>query len=144
MGGERLVGLHRETRAFLRLLQEGRPFAAAYLRGTASHTAAGGRILFYPAADAGVLVVCRVCGLPAGGRFSLWLQQIGKPPCDAGLPVLFTAQDGTARCAAVTDRLAPAALLKARVTLYGAEKRPAALPGADKTLACGTVVKALW
>lgn len=132
-----LFGLRHKAGDFLQLLQNGQPFAAAYLRGAA----AGGRILFYPAADAGVLVVCSVRGLPANGRYALWLQQIGRPPCDAGLPVLFAGRDGNASCAAVTDGLKPAALLDACITLCAEEKRPAALPGAKGTLAGGTVVR---
>ena len=64
----------QENADFARILQGCKPYAAAYVKGSAAYPLIGGRILFYPAGDRGVLVVSNVRGLPVddtacGARF---------------------------------------------------------------------------
>lgn len=54
-----------ENADFSRIFLSHRPYAAAYVKGSADYPDTAGRILFFPAGDRGILVVSNVRGLPA-------------------------------------------------------------------------------
>lgn len=53
-----------ENADFARIILTHRPYAAAYVKGSADYPNTAGRILFYPAGDRGVLIVSNIRGLP--------------------------------------------------------------------------------
>ena len=53
-----------ENADFARIFLTHRPYAAAYVKGSADYPNTAGRILFYPAGDRGILVVSNIRGLP--------------------------------------------------------------------------------
>lgn len=73
----------QENADFTRILAAHRPYAAAYLKGAAAYSAIGGRILFYPAGDRGILVVSNVRGLP-----------VDADPCSANIFAMHIHENG--------------------------------------------------
>lgn len=53
-----------ENTDFAKLFTHQRPYAVAYMKGIANFSQAGGRILFFPAGDRGILAVATLRGLP--------------------------------------------------------------------------------
>lgn len=53
-----------EDADFAKLFTCNRPYAVAYMKGVGTYAQAGGRILFFPAGDRGILVVVNLRGLP--------------------------------------------------------------------------------
>lgn len=53
-----------ENADFAKLFTHQRPYAVAYIKGAANFSQAGGRILFFPAGDRGILAVATLRGLP--------------------------------------------------------------------------------
>ena len=54
----------KENADFVHIFSAHKPYATAYMRGSAKYPDVAGRILFYPAGDRGILVVSNVRGLP--------------------------------------------------------------------------------
>lgn len=53
-----------ENADFAKLFTGHRPYAVAYIKGTAEFPEAGGRVLFFPAGDRGILAVVNLRGVP--------------------------------------------------------------------------------
>lgn len=54
-----------ENADFAKLFTGHRPYAVAYIKGTAEFPEAGGRVLFFPAGDRGILAVVNLRGFPS-------------------------------------------------------------------------------
>ncbi len=137
----------QENTDFARIMQGGRPYAAAYVKGSADYPMLGGRILFYPAGDRGVLVVSNVRGLPVEDAacsvrvFGMHIHengvccpQDGEPFSDAGahynpedcehpahagdLPPLFANTFGKAWSAVLCDRFSVAQIIGKSVIIH--------------------------
>lgn len=136
-----------ENMDFAKIFTAHRPFATAYVKGSAQYPDLAGRILFYPAGDRGVLVISNVRGLPVSDEecavrvFAMHIHQNGScqgtdadPFADTGmhynpeacphpahagdLPPLFATKRGKAWSAVLTDRFGVAEIIGRSVIIH--------------------------
>ena len=148
----------QENADFARILQGCKPYAAAYVKGSAAYPLIGGRILFYPAGDRGVLVVSNVRGLPVddtacGARFfGIHIHEKGdRRPSDcmhpahaSDLPPLFANARGKAWSAVLCDRFSVSEIIGKSVIIHKKPDDFTTQPSgnAGARIACGTIIKA--
>lgn len=137
----------KQNADFVHIVSSHKPYAAAYVRGSALYPTVAGRILFYPAGKSGVLVVSNVHGLPMSYekcRFDIFAMHIHENgtctggtndaflsagshlnpeacphPAHAGdLPPLFATKAGNAFSAVLSDRFGLAEIIGKSVILH--------------------------
>lgn len=96
-----------ENADFAKLFTGHRPYAVAYIKGTADFPKSSGRVLFFPAGDRGILAVVNLRGLPpcapgtgfkASLTFSEQNEKIDFPPF-----FLMPTKQGKIWCANLLD-----------------------------------------
>lgn len=96
-----------ENADFAKLFTGHRPYAVAYIKGTADFPKSSGRILFYPAGDRGILAVANLRGMPVcpqGTAFSAGLASSEREEqFDFPAFVLTPTKQGKVWCAYLLD-----------------------------------------
>lgn len=96
-----------ENADFAKLFTCQRPYAVAYMKGVADFSQAGGRILFFPAGDRGILAVVNLQGMPVcpqGTAFSAGLASSEREEqIDFPAFVLTPTKQGKVWCANLLD-----------------------------------------